>query len=516
MSIKWTQEYLQQALNTLKNSKTYQEALAQIGESGPALRSAFQKAGLNPPSTYVGQNLSPEDPEVDEDDAEDFDDADFSDFVHPENYHIAGDWVIVYTPKRFYKIPKDKFDGMHYDYSNMIPGGSLTINQICKKYGIRRVDFVQIKTACRWTHDNDPYTDDAHVKHDANTLANDLIQRHRQAFEVTYRKKELAELKRSANNWNKVVAWMGGEQEFDAFKLRVDRLKNFKEFCEGAEVEVLDAQVGFEGKKKERVLIIPVSDLHAGKTYDPDPLTGHNPINKVVLKSRIAKIVKYIEDHAKLGTYDRVVYLGLGDDFEAMFGNMRQGQLLSMDMHTKEQYQFVISFHTTLLKTISKCFPNSKRLAIFQGGNHDRLFDSREWNSESLVTYILVDRIQKEFKEGEINFYCGKPVMSLSLPNGTNIISQHGHVGKVSPEKDVVNYVSLHGNKTSENYLVIQGHLHKLYFQSVNNIKYLINPSICGPDDYSHYHLNKSAPAEFVMVSSTQEGNQLVGPFTLC
>lgn len=529
MSIKWTEDYIQHVLNTLKNSASYQEALDQIKETGSAIRSAFRMAGLNAPSTYIGANAGTSDEntqeDASEDEGDDFDDAAFEDFIHPENYYVSGNWVMVYTPKRFYKIPKDKFEGMHYDYSCMIPGGSLTINQICKKYGIRRVDFVRIKTACRWTHDNDPYTDSAHLNNDATALANDLIQKHRQAFEVKFRQKELVELRRAADNWNKVVAFLGGEQEFDSFKNRLDRLKNFKEFCSTTSIEQLDAKVDLGGPKGSRVLVIPVSDLHAGKTYTPDPISGYSPINKDVLKARISKMVAYIEDHAKTGQYDQIVYLALGDDFESLFGNMRDGQGNTMDMHTMEQYQFVISFHVTLLKTVMKSFPQAEKIALFQGGNHDRLFKSKEWNSESFITHIVVERIEQEFKnipmtkgmseKTNFRFKAGRPVMSIRLANGTNLISQHGHVGKIGSEKDIVNYVTLHGDKTSKEYLVVQGHLHKLFFQSVNNIKYLINPSICGPDDYSHYHINKSAPAEFVMLASSPEGNQLVGPFAL-
>ena len=108
MSIKWTEDYLQHVLNTLKNSASYKEALAALNETGSSIRNAFRSVGFDAPSSYVGANLPPDDTgDTGEEDDVDFDDAAFEDFIHPENYYVSGNWVMVYTPKRFYKIPKE-------------------------------------------------------------------------------------------------------------------------------------------------------------------------------------------------------------------------------------------------------------------------------------------------------------------------------------------------------------------------------------------------------------------------
>lgn len=530
--LKWTPELVEKCKSQLRLSSSVTEALTRIyNEYGiklsiNALQKGFRRLNVESPSKFLKpiHEDEVEDEQIefdfDEDETE-FDDYDedleFNDFKTEENYHFTDTHVLIYTRTKFYKIKKDLFESMHFDYSNMKPGGSLTINQICKKYKIRRADFIRIKNACHWTHDNDPYTDEQHVKSSPNDLANALIQKHRAEFEHLFRKQELIDLKTDASHWRKAKQYFGHDITPENINNKIKSLFSIKSFCDNTKIQTLEPtrRVSKYASSESISLYIPISDLHVGKTYDPFN-SKFSKYDKSVLVERMKMVIAYIKEYANTSkNVENVYYSSLGDDFESLFGNMREGQFLSMDAYTKLAFQTVINFHVSVLKQIKESFPDVPVTAVFQGGNHDRLFESKDWGSESLVNWLVTKTIEDEFEDGEIEFLCAPPIASYMLPSGVNVISQHGHIAKIKTDKDVVNYMSIHELEGATRHLIVQAHLHHTLFKSVKNSKFLVNPSVCGSDSYSHNNLAVDAPAEFVMIETTSKDIRLVGPFNL-
>lgn len=57
MTVKWTDDKLDQAKEILRNHTSYQKALDKIGATKDSLYSAFERNNLAPPTTYLGKNL---------------------------------------------------------------------------------------------------------------------------------------------------------------------------------------------------------------------------------------------------------------------------------------------------------------------------------------------------------------------------------------------------------------------------------------------------------------------------
>jgi predicted phosphodiesterase len=527
----WTEKQINEMKAILGSSASITEACFKWNQkkthkvSTASLRRVFYRYVGSPPSSFLadvpvddfGEDGIPPVDDI-EDEIDDDDEYDSANFLSDENviYSSDGKSVIVYTPKRLFKFSVEMYEGMHFDYSNMAPGGSSTINEICKKYKLRRKHFIAVKTAAGWTHDNDPYTEQVHSKRDTGELVADLIQKKRAEFEKRFTRSENETMKKDAESWRRTKFIFGGDFCPDKVNNKIESLFTLKNFC--ANYENLGVIKEFSAKRATGKvgLIIPVSDLHAGKLYKSTNPNFKN-IDKEVLRRRKDMICHYIRKESLKNKYDFIRYMSLGDDFESLFGNMRKGQHLTMDMHTTAQYRFVLDFHLDIINTIVDSFPDTDIVATFQGGNHDRVFEEREWGSENLIVAMMVDRIMQDFRDNDrVKFVVGSPVFSQMCPNGLNIISQHGHTSRVLEEKDVNNFIMVHGNKQeASRTLVLQGHFHKFVFRTGNKSHYMVNGSICGNDNFNTENLNLVSFPEFTMVKTTEQSEYVIGPFNL-
>lgn len=442
------------------------------------------------------------------------------------HYNKLEDLYLVFVKhrRRPLQVPGDVFRGMKEAYSNMSPGGAETINQICKTYSISRKDFMGIKIACGWTKTDDPYTDEEHLEEDTDKLVTSLVMKKRHDFERQFRKKEWRLVEEEAKRWRELVHISNNKFDVDVKKIKefLERTRDLKQYVDGNNINVIEpgeATSIFSHNKRKNTLIIPVSDIHYGKLVEAS--SSSRAFNTNVADERLAKAMGLVESQTQsfrdeVGT---VIYASLGDNFEALMGNMRDGQLMSMDSYGFKQYLKVIEFHVSFIKHIHNLFPNAQICCPFIPGNHDRLTKDKSWNSEVILNAITTDRIAREFesdpKYSNIKFEVSDVVSSIVLPNNVNLLLQHGHIGKKPTSANMQNYIKVHGTKSAKRYIVGQGHFHSFECLSGSDYKFFTNPAFCGADDYAVFNLTEKSPSEFVMVLSSEEDDVFIGPFKL-
>jgi hypothetical protein len=528
--LKWNDSKIEEAINVLHESISVAYACNEISDvlgseiTPSSLRKAFQRNGYDSPSNYLST----------EEDAKDVYEEMFGEALEKveekteEEYEADGDYhfneltdlYLVYVPHKTkpMQIPGKLMREWNEAYSNMSAGGSETINQICKTWGISRKDFVAIKKAMRMTHDQDPYTDEEHLAGDPADLAENLVQKKRHAFEKHFRKKEWKEIERDALRWRELGFYLGVNPNLKSVKETLEDISSIERYCKNINVDKVVNKINIDTSTGS-TLIIPVSDLHVGKKFETkNPKTKN--FNITELKKRLGRAMSYVE-MLKPQVENRVthlIYSSLGDNFEAIFGNMRPGQHLTMDLMGIDQYKEVVEFHVNFIDFLRTTFPKVKITAIFQGGNHDRIFADKRWDSEEVLNYIVTDRIASEFSgvpETELEVLIGEPVASLTLSNGVNLITQHGHLKGLKGNNSIVNFINIHGDKKAQRYLVSQGHFHHWEMVSGYNYKFYMNSSFCGNDNYNLDKVGVGSPAEFMMIESAKNNDIFYGPYNL-
>lgn len=526
----WNDKKIEEAINVLHDSATVAQACNKISDllkdevTPDSLRKAFQRNGYDSPSTYLSLQTPEELYEelFDEELEEEVEEELYEEYEADGDYHYneMTDLYLVYVPhkRKPMQIPGKLIREWNEAYSNMSVGGAETINQICKTWSISRKDFTAIKKAMKWTHDQDPFTDEEHLTNDPADLAENLVQKKRLAFEKQFRKKEWKEIERDAIRWRELSYHLGVTPDLKTVKETIDDIKNIEKYCHNISIDKKISKKTIQTKKGSS-LIIPVSDLHVGKKYTAKNLKNKT-FNLSELKKRLSRAMGYItmtRPHFE-DRISHIVYSSLGDNFEAIFGNMRPGQHLTMDIFGAEQYKEVVEFHVCFLSFLREEFPNIPITAVFQGGNHDRIFGDKKWDSEEVLNYIMTDRIATEFKDvpsKELEVLIGEPISSITLPNNVNLITQHGHLKGLSNNKDIANFINMHGDKKSTRYLISQGHFHHWETISGYNYKFYMNSSFCGNDSFNLDKIGVGSPAEFMMVESAVNNDIFYGPFNL-
>lgn len=306
------------------------------------------------------------------------------------------------------------------------------------------------------------------------------------------------------------------KRQDDFFKEVRDSLKVFDDL----EFRDLSKDVPRKDEQDARSGVVLLSDLHGGFRFTTEEIVANyknivNEFSREILIDRIGYVCKIIEEH-DWAPYDELVYINLGDNFEALLANMREGQFLTMDVYGKQQYQLVLDCllmveHT--LERVAKKYDIPLR-SIYIGGNHDRITKDKAWNSEELVNYILVDRIASQFS-GDKEILPVRGPCKINLKCGTCVVASHGHQNMPKSDAQIVMHKDLHGEPNARRYLIVQGHLHHLLFKTGKDWTYVVNPSVVGATEYSVEGLDRCSPPMFAMIECTQYEEKIIGPYNL-
>lgn len=126
-------------------------------------------------------------------------------FVNMERdfvYNAADDLYLVYLshyPKPV-MISGENIRALREAYSDEV-GGRVTVNELCRTYGISRKDFIALKRSMGWTHDMLPFTEVELIERDTDDLVEDLAMRKERDVEKKWRKREWKRTIADADSW---------------------------------------------------------------------------------------------------------------------------------------------------------------------------------------------------------------------------------------------------------------------------------------------------------------------------
>lgn len=122
-------------------------------------------------------------------------DAIFSELVSEvrRNYHFDSEndkyYVYIRGRRNAYCVPGVLHRQMKEAYSRW-DGDEHTLNMVCNRFGISRKDFEGYKTACGWTHDSSPFSDEELITRDVGDLQKDLARMRERTLEQKDRKRQ--------------------------------------------------------------------------------------------------------------------------------------------------------------------------------------------------------------------------------------------------------------------------------------------------------------------------------------
>jgi hypothetical protein len=501
-------EILQQNVYVMDSLDEISELLGENVTSG-ALRAAFMRIGINPPSSYLAKDLEVAEKPVEEvvepppsNDLEWKFDVDNRCYHF---YHYDGHFVLTF----------EEVETICLMYSSVGKGLGKTAAQIAS-YLVRSKDY----------HD----------------ISQDAVEFVFKRIGFTKKMKPVAPHSRFQNMEEYVVRLnkvqddlLKKDHNLDQLKLQQKMIKDLQgeltELYSRSEVieELTKRPVklfdfsnvkGMLDNSGKVVDIIPITDMHIGKFFEPHELSFlNNRYDKNVFVQQVGKICEIIRHNAKGRKVDMVLALNLGDTFEAILAQMRDGMFQGMDAWTIEAWDLAIAAMVEIIDTILEAYQCPVQFVLI-GGNHCRVTRGKDERTELFTAYQLTKHLKAWYRDnGRLTIQCGSDINTILLPNGLGVIAQHGHLGPLrplSPEKDFVNFKELHGHPKADRHLLISGHFHHTVFRSVRrdcHVCYL--PAPFESDDYATKELHKNAPAEFVSFTSDEKNLLLVGPYSL-
>lgn len=336
-----------------------------------------------------------------------------------------------------------------------------------------------------------------------------LIKKQKAASEVQWMRGRVASLERELSELSFL-----SERAQDV----ADSIPGRKQLAKRTKLLIDDKVVVPIGK---RVRAIFVPDLHVGKHVKMrgKGAKPQNVFNKDILRSRVGEIVTMIRDLPDWDQVSHVHIAGLGDAFEALLANMREGQFTSVDVWGEEQYRIVVEsllvISDAVLETVKeKCGPEVSIKFVLQPGNHDRLAKEKASQSELVLNAILAERIQREYLgEPRIEVVAGAQVVTTVFEDiGWEIISQHGHLKSPKTYPQITNFKDLFTSGAKRT-LILQAHLHNLKILTGHDWRYICVSSLCGNDDFNLTQLHVGSEPEMVFVDLHEQGDLILGPF---
>ena len=246
---------------------------------------------------------------------------------------------------------------------------------------------------------------------------------------------------------------------------------------------------------REAALLL--SDWHKGTWQN----NGWNVFNESVLRRRIKKLVEDTIDHCKLHKVGEVHVFCLGD---MMSGLIHTSTRVMNNEDVVAQFSGVVDLLSQIFTELASRFKKVKVYGV--RGNHERMTQkkqdhiSRE-NFFDMVHHFLTER----FKDIEgVEVVPNEYDMEIATARicGKKIVAVHGDKDK-TPEKAAYNLSMMDGEIAD---FVFMGHYHKNLEDEVHGCEVVVNPSMCGPDEYARDIRKTSKPAQKLLIFDPEEG----------
>lgn len=248
----------------------------------------------------------------------------------------------------------------------------------------------------------------------------------------------------------------------------------------------------FEGKgvigRKEAILM--VSDLHIGMQIDE----YCNKYDSTIAAKRVERLVEETIRYCKDNCVERLNVVNLGD---LIHGDIHETIRIEEEFDVVTQVIQASELMSRALNKLQEAAPE----VIYRScsDNHSRVVANKKESIEKENFFRLVDwYLEERLKDTSIKFAHDNISVSMGkfrLLNGKLVMFAHGHMNK--PNHAFQDFIG-----ATEEYVhyVLLGHYHSEKTKYFQNLKVLINGSICGVDQYAESIRKYTKPSQTLLV----------------
>ena len=223
-------------------------------------------------------------------------------------------------------------------------------------------------------------------------------------------------------------------------------------------------------------LIVCLSDLHIGETFD----SWFGKYNSDIAKDRLNEYLNEIIKIAKRHDSENVYVMCLGDQVS---GNIHLSIQVSNRENLIDQIKLSSEYIASFCVELSKYFKNVYVSGI--AGNHSRLIsdknkDIKDERLDTLITWI-VDQMTKHINNISVSSNNIDSGISCINVRGKDYIQVHGD-NDIMTDSGISKLVMALGQFP---YAILGGHRHTPAYKEFNNVKYIQSGNLAGSgDDY--------------------------------
>ena len=236
--------------------------------------------------------------------------------------------------------------------------------------------------------------------------------------------------------------------------------------------------------------IAMLSDLHVGMEID----TYCNKYNLEIAAKRLGKWADEVIHYCKLHDVDRLNVVNLGD---LIYGIIHTTIRLQQEFDVGTQVMQVGELLAQTLCKLQEAAPE----VIYRSctDNHSRFMPDKNQHIEEetwcrVIDWYLETRL-KDTNIQMVNDNLSPSLGKFSLLNGKTVMFAHGHLDK--PNSSFQNFI---GATEEFVHYVLLGHYHSEHTKMYQNMKVLINGSICGTDPYAESIRKYTKPSQTLLI----------------
>ena len=339
--------------------------------------------------------------------------------------------------KKLYKINVKFADKLFLEFSKHGLNRSSTDVQFANNLSPR--DWNTTKNALNLYKDSDifsPYTRESYTLDEYRTLAKQKIEEleglQKGIIVEEYQKRKL----KQANKWQAEA-----NRKLYSIAMFNEHLLEYVKDREHEKIKLTVTKNVVAGKT-----ILAIADLHIGQKI----------VKKLALANYNSAIIREMLEEAledvRNDLTDEVELWLLGDLIESITGTMHPGMWKQM-----EEGMYGIKLYKTAHAILSEfigAIPNLTKVRAL-GGNHDRITDNKQEDTESTVAAILFYQIQQELKPAGIEVIFDHQMQVFDM-DGIRYILLHGDAGIRNKPQAII---SQYGNQGMFN-MIIMGDRH--------------------------------------------------------
>lgn len=406
---------------------------------------------------------------VDESDITDDDDTLEEEFLHTKTYYYnePNDEYIIHLPskKHPFVMRGELWRSICDAYSNW-DGQPLTINEMCRRFGMSRRTMVELLRSAGITHDSSPWSDEKLKREEEDSLVSDLIRKKEERVLLKAQQQEYRRVKRDAEKFRR----------FKAFALNISAI-----FTE-THAPVRDLKYRAEDLDSFSVIISP-TDFHWGK--HASPYMGEE-YNRDVARQRLFTTTQNVLDRVLSRGQPEKIYLAVGGDglhIDNQAKTTTRGTPQDCDGSASEIASTYVKLCVDYAEMVSEYAP----VELFVvPGNHD-----------FYTSAILREALHAWFRnDANVNIYQTLSPRQTFLYGKSLITFMHGDTGPVKDYPSIIAGESADLWGRSSWRFIFTGHYHtERELPNFGDITVYRMPSLASNDEYHFLKGYKSRKA---------------------